>query len=84
MTPQVRPEDVVDLLGGAEGAVLVLRGSGGDSGGVPEVVVTEDEGEDLLVTTRAALVRELGDRPDSEAVARAAAALTDVVAKLGA
>lgn len=48
------------------------------------MVVTEDEGEDLLVTTRAALVRELGDRPDSEAVARAAAALTDVVAKLGA
>ncbi|MBT1191827.1 hypothetical protein [Rhodococcoides kroppenstedtii] len=84
MTPQVRPEDVDDLLGGAEGAVLVLRGSGGDSGGVPEVVVTEDEGEDLLVTTRAALVRELGDRPDPEAVARAAAALTDVVAKLGA
>ncbi|MBY6368764.1 hypothetical protein [Rhodococcoides corynebacterioides] len=76
MTPQVTTEDVENLLGADDGAVLILRGT--------EIALATDEGDDLLVTTRAALIGELGERPEKEALTRAAAALTDVVAKLGA
>jgi hypothetical protein len=64
------------LLAAPDGTSLVLRD------GRP--VVTDDESDSVLITTKAAIVEQLGDDRSPERLATAAAALDDMVDKLGA
>ncbi|KQU28253.1 MULTISPECIES: hypothetical protein [unclassified Rhodococcus (in: high G+C Gram-positive bacteria)] len=69
-------DTVRGVLDAPDGTLLVMRDG--------ELTMTDDDSGAVLVTTKAALVEQLGDDRSPERLETAATALNDMVDKLGA
>jgi len=72
----VSSDTVRGVLDAPDGTLLVMRDG--------ELTMTDEDSGAVLVTTKSALVEQLGDDRSAERLGTAAAALNDMVDKLGA